>query len=215
MASTLVAPAEQAPSLEPGKRGDVWLVEPRGLPYLSFHLKPRPAPDGSPLKYEIGLKRGIEFRARIIDRDSRRPLRGERLIYWPLAPNPAAQDVLPDHASYPHCRAVEWPDGTYRGVAAPSPGVLCVENTAGSYVPVAPGSPADPPPGSSTNEARELSRRYAAKALLRLEKGKNQGVHLQPVAGLAAVVNINPGAMSGPIEVAIELTRKPGSDSVH
>ncbi len=180
------------------------LVQAPGVSYFSFHLETPQDDTPLPKKIEINLKRGIEFRARVVEENSGRPLRGERVVYRPIAPNVAMDELLPESASHLFCPAVEVGDGVYRGVASGGPGLISVENARGAYLPAT----FKTAPENSEGDANAQDAAPMNSRLLRVALGKDRGVHLLPQDGLAGVAFIDPPPDSGPFEITITVVRR-------
>jgi RNA polymerase sigma factor (sigma-70 family) len=95
-----------------------------GQPYFTASARFADAPGFTPLDADIQLVRGIPLSGRVTDKDTGKPIRGTRVEYYAVYPNPKAQDG-------PHeSTATAGADGTFALVVLPGPGVLAV--TAGA-----------------------------------------------------------------------------------
>jgi hypothetical protein len=100
-----------------------------------------------PVTADVEVRRGVEVRCRLLDKVTREPVRGE-LRYTPLEVNPLFSEALEDGGYRPSREfqrtRVPGPDGAFRFVAYPGPGLLVVilQGNAGRYLP-RPIDPAD------------------------------------------------------------------------
>jgi protocatechuate 3,4-dioxygenase beta subunit len=99
---------------------DVTAVPAVGQPYFTANVKFRDTPGFAPLEADIEMVRGIALRGRITDKETGQPVRGTRIEYHPLYPNPNTGNGPRD------ATATAGADGTYALVVLPGPGVLAV-----------------------------------------------------------------------------------------
>ena len=196
----------EAPGRSPPAQERV-VVDPRGGPYFGYEMAIPPRRGTTPDRLRVDLTRGIGFRVTVVDRDTGRPIRGLRLVFWPLSPTPAVDDALPPGATYLHSRAVEQAEGTYRGVATPGPGVICVEDDEGRYAPAPGAGEAAIGPDDAADDA-VVDPATGPGRLLRIEKGRGRGIHLLPRESFAGLVFINPRPGPEPLEVTLVLRKK-------
>jgi hypothetical protein len=145
-----------------------------------------------PITANVEVRRGVEVRCRLIDKKTRQPVRGE-LRYTPLEANLLYGEVE-EHPGLVPNRVfdrihVPGPDGVFRLVASPGPGLL-VANLQGN------------------------SRRYLPGRVDPADLVKAQGSHYMGFARLTGVYRlIDPKEGSKPLTVDIELEpapKKPG-----
>jgi protocatechuate 3,4-dioxygenase beta subunit len=100
-----------------------------------------------PVTADVEVRRGVEVHCRLIDKVTREPVRGE-LRYTPLEVNPLFGEALEDGGYRPSREfqrtRVPGPDGVFRFVAYPGPGLLVaiLQGHMGGYLP-RPVDPAD------------------------------------------------------------------------
>jgi hypothetical protein len=169
-----------------------------GAPYLVGHAEVADRPGTGPLQADIALARGIPFRVRPVDAVTGRPVVAE-VSYYPLHPNPHVRGPVGFGAAGggPLSRVKANPDGSYSGVALPGPGAICIENRQEIYLPVKINPRAFFKPGQLPNDP--LDRVYGDESWLIVEQGE-QGLWFFPHEQFQAIVLINPGEGSGPVE---------------
>jgi RNA polymerase sigma factor (sigma-70 family) len=103
-----------------------------GVPYLPVRIEVKDTTGVGPLRADLRVPRGIPLRVRVHD-----PATGKLMPAWvsyvPLFPNKNAPENLSGLLLSAHLQ----PDGSYRGVALPGPGAVCVRCSAGDYLPAA------------------------------------------------------------------------------
>jgi RNA polymerase sigma factor (sigma-70 family) len=139
-----------------GREGDIRAFPPRDLenfgvpggnvqlqvpPDQALHYFPERVPVGhrpgsAPIHLDINLRRGVWVTGRVLDKTTRKPVRG-LVEYFVLENNPHAKEDL---------RSLDWmprswtrEDGTFQLLAYPGPGVLAVARTAGDHYALAVG----------------------------------------------------------------------------
>jgi RNA polymerase sigma factor (sigma-70 family) len=140
-----------------------------------------------PATADLEVRRGVEVHCRLIDKMTREPVRGE-IRYTPLGANPlygeaeSSPGLIPTREFERH--RVPGPDGVFRFVAYPGPGLLVVilQGNAGRYLP----RPIDP------------ADRARAKGDHHMEFAKLLGVYrlIDPKEGdkpLAVDIELDPG----------------------
>src|SRR5579871_1154236 len=79
-----------------------------------------------PLTVDINLKPGLTFQGRVLDGDTKQPVEGARVLYYPLFHRRSAERVSYD-PPYGLSSATTQADGAFRLPTLPGPGVLAVE----------------------------------------------------------------------------------------
>lgn len=197
--------ADAPPSVEGGMVLFRVAADPVSTPHLGMNIAVNGGAGAAPVRVEIGLARGIPFRLRLTDGATGGPVRGARVVYRPLHPNPFVAEALPPDASGPRSQATEGPDGVYRGVALPGPGAIGVENYVDHYGPTSVDPVAFFLPGKSAGKAASAETVYGTRQLLAVEVGGGQGIHLLPQDGMSGVLLVNPRPGPGPLEFALTL----------
>jgi RNA polymerase sigma factor (sigma-70 family) len=106
-------------------QGYVLTAQPQtGLPYFTTLGSVTDGPGIGPLTLDFDLVGGIAVHGRVIDRATREPPKAALVEYYPLYPN--ADSALLSNGSAAASSAVTQPDGSYRLVALPGPGIVCV-----------------------------------------------------------------------------------------
>jgi RNA polymerase sigma factor (sigma-70 family) len=108
--------------------------------YLGISMKVADTEGLRPVTADIELRRGVEVRCRLIDKETRKPVGGV-LRYTPLEPNPLYSEAELEPGLIPtrefHRLHVPGPDGAFRLVVYPGLGVLLGElhgDNAGRYL---------------------------------------------------------------------------------
>ncbi len=116
-----------------GRRKAQFGVPPdESLPYLHARVAVGPSAGPGPVHLDITLKRGVWVTGRLIDRETRRPVRGQ-VNYFVFADNPHVQGFPAFRSAQigPHFTEA---DGSFRLVAFPGPGMIVARANGSEYV---------------------------------------------------------------------------------
>ncbi len=116
-----------------GRRKAQLMVPPdESLPYLHARVAVGQSDGPGPVHLDIALKRGVRVSGRLIDHETRRPVRGQ-VKYVVFADNPHVQEFPAFRSARigPHFTGV---DGVFHFVAFPGPGVLAAQAEGPAYV---------------------------------------------------------------------------------
>jgi hypothetical protein len=108
-------------------KGQGYLVKaqpPIGQPYFAASACTKETDGPGPLIVDIDLVSGIPLSGRVTDLSTHKPPRTAVVEYCPLARNPHSSKIM--HGSLAASSAVIRPDGSYRLVVLPGPGVVYV-----------------------------------------------------------------------------------------
>jgi serine/threonine-protein kinase len=158
-----------------------------------------------PVRFTVHLPRGMPVRVRVVDEASMGPVRGAKVVYRPLHPNPHVDFALGTMGESLAGRAVERGAGLYEVAVLPGPGVIGVENYVDHYGPVSVDPVAQFVPGRHAGSAVDGNTRYGTTQLLAIEQKGRRGIHLQPQDAYSGLVFIRPEPGSELIERRIVL----------
>jgi RNA polymerase sigma factor (sigma-70 family) len=171
-----------------------------GQPYFAAKTLVPDRPGFDPLTVNLDLTGGISVSGRVTDQATGRPPRAAVVEYHPLFPNPHSSG-LTYCIAMAASSAATGPDGSYRLVVLPGPGVVCVAAS----------------PRDSYAVARVDERQLAGLFHDGRNHGGNQGLHTAAGAGMARVLSVNRYnalALINPSEraemPALDLTLQPG-----
>jgi RNA polymerase sigma factor (sigma-70 family) len=107
-------------------QGYAVMAQPRaGQPYFGAKVSVPDRPGLKPLTVDLDLVGGIPVSGRVTDQATGKPPRAAVVEYYPLFPNPHSSRVTSCFALAPSSVVIR-PDGSYRLVVLPGPGVVCV-----------------------------------------------------------------------------------------
>src|SRR5205823_2033525 len=117
-----------------GENNKIMLVPRDDQPYLSAHAVVPDTPGLDPVTVDFEIKRGIWIEGKITDKGTGKPVQ-TRVQYFAMLNNPN----LRDHPGYDGTFQTVSPgnvrpDGTYRVVGLPGPGLVVVQHGVGQYL---------------------------------------------------------------------------------